>query len=64
MWYLMTGAVSMAIGLYAGKRRAIGMGWGEIGKEMSTGVFGVAKSAWSTISSPFRRGSGRPDEEV
>lgn len=45
----------LAIGLYAGKRRANGSSWHDIAYELSKGACDLAVNAWNAVSSPFKR---------
>lgn len=54
MW-IVVAAVSFAVGLYAGERRASGMDWGTIIKE-------IAEGAWTRLSRPFKKGCGNGDQ--
>lgn len=43
------------LGLYAGKRRANGKGWGEIAKESVGNVYSWVHGAWQTVARQFRK---------
>jgi hypothetical protein len=43
------------LGLYAGKRRANGKGWGEIASEIVHSVCAMISGAWSRICAQFRK---------
>lgn len=45
----------LAVGLYAGKRRAGGLGWYEIACEMVKGFIDVIAKVWGFVSWPFRK---------
>lgn len=47
--------IGFTLGLYAGKRRANGKGWGEIFSEMFRGILSAAKSIWSRIREQFKK---------
>ena len=51
----MVSVACLAIGLYAGKRRAKGSGWKEIACELAKGARDVAEIAWRKATWPFRR---------
>ena len=46
----------VAFGLYAGKRRAHGDSWSRISHDLCDDTIGIAKSAWTKVSAPFRKG--------
>ena len=50
------------LGLYSGKRRAMGREWSDIANEFMSDAKTIYKSAWKKISGPFRK--GRPNEDV
>ena len=43
------------LGLYAGKKRAKGLGWGRIGKDLCQDAYEMAAKTLSTVSAPFRK---------
>ena len=49
------GILCFVLGLYAGKKRAKGLGWGEIGKDFCYDAYDLASRALATVSAPFRK---------
>jgi len=47
--------VGIAVGEYAGKKRARGEPWDKITRDMANHVANAVKSAWDGISGPFRK---------
>lgn len=43
------------LGLYAGKRRANGKGWGEIAGEMCQSAWSMVACAWRKIHAQFKK---------
>ena len=58
------GLMCMSIGLYAGKRRAKGLGWFQIYCEMAKGVWHMLERVILFISKPFSKefDDGEDDE--
>lgn len=53
----------LMFGLYAGKKRAVGLGWPRIVCDLTSDMTAAAKSAWGKLSGPFRKGeSGNAPE--
>ena len=55
MLLLFVSVSCLAFGLYAGKRRAVGMGWHEIACEVAVCLCGLVKKAWQALSWPFAK---------
>lgn len=51
-WFI----VGLCVGLYAGKRRAQGAGWGTIGSDMGRSFVGFIVGVFRWVSAPFRKG--------
>lgn len=49
------GAACFILGLYAGKRRAKGLSWNDIGRNFYNDACKIAKQALVMISSPFKK---------
>ena len=62
MWNVIIFASGIAIGLYSGKKRAIGKTWREVFCDLSKDVMRNTSSAWNKASSLFRR-EANPDNE-
>lgn len=45
----------MAVGLYAGKRRAVGSCWSDIARELTNGLIAILKAGLEKVSWPFRK---------
>ena len=58
MVLLIVGTVCFMAGLYAGKKRAAGMSWGDTTRDMASSVYRICASIWRRISYPFRKGDG------
>lgn len=56
------GLCCLSAGLYAGKRRAIGDGWGKIAKDACTDSASAARTIWDKASYPFRKGEPSPEK--
>lgn len=52
---LLVGTAVFTLGLYAGKRRAAGKGWGVIAGDMARGVCSMAQCAWQKLCAQFRK---------
>lgn len=64
---ILTVAVSVAcleFGLYAGKRRAVGLGWYAIACELAKGIWDCAAKVCGVILWPFRKGKKPEAEEA
>lgn len=46
----------MALGLYAGKRRARGKGWPHIAAALFADIIRLASGAWRWLASQFKKG--------
>ena len=57
-----TGIVCMAFGLYAGKKRANGLGWCKIVADCAVDIFTAVSSFFRAI--PSRLAKGNPNSEV
>ena len=56
-------AAGLMLGLYAGKKRAVGLGWSRIAMDLASDVAEAARSTWGKVSGPFRKGeSGNAPE--
>ena len=55
-------ASGMAIGLYSGKKRAVGKTWREVCSDMSKDVLRNANSAWNKVVDIFSR-DAKPNGE-
>lgn len=55
MWDAIIFASGMAIGLYSGKKRAVGKTWREVCSDMSKDVLRNANSAWNKVVGIFSR---------
>ncbi len=55
MWHVLILGTGMAFGLYAGKKRAKGKTWKEVGIDLARDSWRNAKSAWNKVAEPFRR---------
>ena len=53
---ILTGIVCMAFGLYAGKKRANGLGWCRIVADCAVDIFTSVSSFFRAITSPFAKG--------
>lgn len=51
------GIVCFVSGLYAGKKRARGLCWGEIGRDFCRDAHSMASRVFATVSEPFRKES-------
>lgn len=49
------GTAGLTLGLYAGKRRANGKGWGEIAGEMCQSAWSIVACAWRKIHAQFKK---------
>lgn len=49
------GIVCFVLGLYVGKKRAKGLGWGRIGKDLCQDVYNTASTVISAVAAPFRK---------
>lgn len=52
---VVVGTAGFTLGLYAGKRRANGKGWGEITSEIIKGLCSVVSRVWSRIRAQFKK---------
>ena len=52
---LLVGTAGFTLGLYAGKRRAAGKGWGVIAGDMARSVCSMAQCAWQKLCVQFRK---------
>lgn len=55
MFTLAVGVVCVAVGLYAGKKRAKGASWCSISHDFCEDVATTSKSVWMKVSSPFKK---------
>lgn len=55
MWDAIIFASGMAIGLYSGKKRAVGKTWREVCSDLSKDVLRNANSAWNKAFGLFSR---------
>lgn len=62
MWNAIIFASGIAIGLYSGKKRAVGKTWREVCSDLSKDVMKNANSAWNKAESLFRR-DVKPENE-
>lgn len=62
MLLIVVAVACLAFGLYAGKRRANGVGWNAIACELAKGARDIVAQAWDVVSGPFRKDRGGPDE--
>ena len=51
----LVGVAGLMFGLYAGKKRAVGLGWPRIVCDLTSDMTAAAKSAWGKLSGPFRK---------
>ena len=58
MLFVFSCAIGMALGLYAGKKRAKGASWCEISSDLGRDLYANASSAWRKVSGPFRKDAG------
>lgn len=63
MFYAVVLIVGLAIGLYAGKKRAKGKTWCEVTVDLSEDAWRNAVSAWNKVSCPFRREKSEKTEK-
>lgn len=49
------GIVSFVLGMYAGRRRARGLGWGDIWEDCCRDACTLASKMLSAVSAPFRK---------
>lgn len=61
MMHVFACATGLAIGLYAGKKRERGDGWGKISCDLCSDTIGVAKAMWRRVSGPFMKGDPKPE---
>ena len=62
MWNAIIFASGIAIGLYSGKKRAVGKTWSEVCSDLSKDVLRNANSAWNKAACLFRR-DAKPEDE-
>lgn len=64
MWYVLILVTGMAIGLYAGKKRANGQTWKEVVIDLARDSWRNANSAWNKVAEPFRREKPSEKQDV
>lgn len=52
---IVVGIVSFVLGMYAGRRRARGLGWGDIWEDYCRDAYTLFSGILSAVSAPFRK---------
>ena len=64
MWHVLILLTGMAFGLYAGKKRAKGKTWKEVGIDLAGDLWRNAMSACNKVAEPFRREKPSEKQDV
>lgn len=56
MLTIIIGVLCLALGLYAGKRRAAGAGWSKIVCDLAMASWRFVSRVYEVVSRPFRKG--------
>ena len=64
MWHAVVLTAGLAIGLYAGKKRARGKTWCEVTVDLSKDAWRNTVSVWNKVSWPFRREKSEQAEKA